>query len=170
MMVLYHLHNPDAPKFVPSCALCHKEVIQGYRHSCPTCAVDFCHSCYSVHGPRLPTAPVASYPGEWRSSCAAYGGAASRAAQHPAALGAASSRVPCNSTTCTSRNCQKMKDFLKHENTCQIKAQRGCRHCIQMNKLLQLRALVQAGQVRRAQVPRDPRAHPPDDSPPAVDG
>ena len=33
-----------------------------------------------------------------------------------------------------------MKDFLKHENTCQIKAQRGCRHCIQMNKLLQLHA------------------------------
>merc|ERR1711988_208741 len=63
MMVLYHLHNPDAPKFVPSCHLCHKEVIQGYRHNCPSCEVDFCHTCYSAHGPRLhPQHPLRAIP------------------------------------------------------------------------------------------------------------
>ena len=46
----------------------------------------------------------------------------------------------CNSTSCTSRNCQKMKDFMKHESTCKITAARGCRLCMQMNKLLALHA------------------------------
>merc|ERR1711988_1327121 len=36
MMVLYHLHNPDAPKFVPQCHVCRREILQGYRYNCPT--------------------------------------------------------------------------------------------------------------------------------------
>jgi hypothetical protein len=48
MMVLYHLHNPDAPKFVPSCNNCHKDILIGARHHCESCDIDFCDECHSV--------------------------------------------------------------------------------------------------------------------------
>ena len=50
MMVLYHLHNPDAPKFVPSCINCHKDILVGNRHHCDACDVDFCDDCYNLNG------------------------------------------------------------------------------------------------------------------------
>merc|ERR1712226_1600252 len=48
MMVLWHLHNRDAPKFVQQCAVCSREILQGYRFHCPTCAdFDQCQECVS---------------------------------------------------------------------------------------------------------------------------
>merc|ERR1711884_287803 len=38
MMVLWHLHNRDAPKFVQQCTTCSREILQGYRFHCPICA------------------------------------------------------------------------------------------------------------------------------------
>ena len=48
MMVLYHLHNPDAPKFVPSCANCHKDILVGNRHHCESCDIDLCDDCFNL--------------------------------------------------------------------------------------------------------------------------
>lgn len=48
MMVLYHLHNPDAPKFVPSCVNCHKDILIGNRHHCESCDVDLCDDCFAI--------------------------------------------------------------------------------------------------------------------------
>lgn len=45
MMVLYHIHNPDAPKFVPSCSRCHKDILVGFRYHCEGCDVDYCQPC-----------------------------------------------------------------------------------------------------------------------------
>merc|ERR1711988_372086 len=142
VMVLYHLHNPDAPKFVPSCALCHKEVIEGYRHNCPSCQVDFCHTCYSAHGPRLhPLHPLRPIP--------VSGGAPVQLTEEQRKerqrsiqlhLELLAHAATCNSTSCTSRNCQKMKDFMRHESQCKITAARGCRLCMQINKVLALHA------------------------------
>lgn len=50
MMVLYHLHNPDAPKFVPNCMACHTDILSGMRFHCDRCEVDFCQSCLSRQG------------------------------------------------------------------------------------------------------------------------
>jgi hypothetical protein len=142
VMVLYHLHNPDAPKFVPSCALCHKEIIEGYRHNCPSCQVDFCHTCYSAHGPRLhPLHPLRPIP--------VSGGAPVQLTEEQRKerqrsiqlhLELLAHAATCNSTSCTSRNCQKMKDFMRHESQCKITAARGCRNCLRMNSLLSLHA------------------------------
>ena len=52
MMVLYHLHNPDAPTFTPNCANCHLDIIKGYRHHCTSCNVDYCHLCVQRFGSR----------------------------------------------------------------------------------------------------------------------
>ena len=50
MMVLYHLHNPDAPKFVHNCNVCHMDILTGTRYHCENCDIDFCHTCVSTTG------------------------------------------------------------------------------------------------------------------------
>ena len=53
MMVLYHLHNPDAPKFVSNCNQCHKDILIGFKYRCEPCEQDFCPECYKNMGNRL---------------------------------------------------------------------------------------------------------------------
>jgi E1A/CREB-binding protein len=49
MMVLYHLHNPDAPKFVHSCSHCTNDIAQGVRYHCNKCSdYDLCANCFAV--------------------------------------------------------------------------------------------------------------------------
>jgi hypothetical protein len=61
MMVLYHLHNPDAPKFVPNCTHCHSDILVGNRHRCEPCDIDICSNCIQqgrTHSHPLRTIPV----------------------------------------------------------------------------------------------------------------
>jgi hypothetical protein len=62
MMVLYHMHNPDAPKFVPNCTLCHADILVGYRYHCDPCDIDICHACISVNGSRSHIHPLRATP------------------------------------------------------------------------------------------------------------
>lgn len=50
MMVLYHLHNPDAPKFVPTCSYCKQSIIASQQFHCRSCDVDFCTDCVRRYG------------------------------------------------------------------------------------------------------------------------
>merc|ERR1712110_1125738 len=49
MMVLWHLHNRGAPKFVQQCGACNREILTGVRYHCKICTPDFdlCSECYS---------------------------------------------------------------------------------------------------------------------------
>jgi hypothetical protein len=58
MMVLYHMHNPDAPKFVPNCNLCHADILVGYRYHCEPCDIDVCHACITANGARAHIHPL----------------------------------------------------------------------------------------------------------------
>jgi hypothetical protein len=58
MMVLYHMHNPDAPKFVPNCNMCHKDILIGHKYRCEPCEQDYCPACYSLHGIRIHAHPL----------------------------------------------------------------------------------------------------------------
>ena len=53
MMVLYHMHNPDAPKFVSNCNSCHKDILIGNKYRCEPCEQDFCPDCYRNQGARI---------------------------------------------------------------------------------------------------------------------
>ena len=53
LMVLYHLHNPDAPKFVPSCFDCQRDILQGARYHCELCTYDYCYSCVKEKGSKI---------------------------------------------------------------------------------------------------------------------
>lgn len=58
MMVLYHLHNPDAPKFVPSCNVCHSDILTGMRYRCEKCEIDFCQPCFQRIGSAIHSHPL----------------------------------------------------------------------------------------------------------------
>lgn len=53
LMVLYHLHNPDEPKFVAQCGVCNESILSGYRYHCEPCDVDYCQRCYQYNGPKI---------------------------------------------------------------------------------------------------------------------
>jgi E1A/CREB-binding protein len=142
MMVLWHLHNRDAPKFVQQCATCSREILAGYRFHCATCAdFDQCHDC--VQNPKIPRHPHPLKPmpvgsGQQQELTAAQRKERQRSIQlHMTLLLHAAT---CNSSKCPSANCTKMKGLLKHGAQCQIKASGGCNVCKRIWALLQIHA------------------------------
>ena len=130
MMVLWHLHNRDAPKFVQQCVHCNREILSGKRYHCPNCPdYDLCEACYSdpntnrgacTH--KLQAIAVESSDQE--------GGPTSGLTEaqrkqrqrnlllHIQLIEHASK---CTSATCKSSNCVKMKDYLKHAKSCKVR-------------------------------------------------
>ena len=141
MMVLWHLHNRDAPKFVQQCTTCSREILTGYRFHCPTCAdFDQCQECVQNpntprHPHRLKPIPVASQQNELTE---AQRKERQRSIQlHMTLLLHAAT---CTSPKCPSANCTKMKGLLKHGAQCQQKATGGCNVCKRIWALLQIHA------------------------------
>lgn len=142
MMVLWHLHNRDAPKFVQQCATCSREILAGYRLHCPTCAdFDQCQEC--CQNPKIarhphPLKPVAITVAPQNELPEAQRKERQRSIQlHMTLLLHAAT---CNSTECPSANCTKMKGLLKHGAQCQVKATGGCNVCKRIWALLQIHA------------------------------
>ncbi|GKY91017.1 hypothetical protein MPSEU_000074500 [Mayamaea pseudoterrestris] len=142
MMVLWHLHNRDAPKFVQQCATCSREILAGYRFHCSICAdFDQCQDC--VQNPKIPRHPHQLKPmpvgsGQQQELTAAQRKERQRSIQlHMTLLLHAAT---CNSSKCPSANCTKMKGLLKHGAQCQVKASGGCNVCKRIWALLQIHA------------------------------
>lgn len=142
MMVLWHLHNRDAPKFVQQCTTCSREILAGYRFHCPTCAdFDQCQECVSNpktprHPHQLKPIPVAT--GQQSELTEAQRKERQRSIQlHMTLLLHAAT---CTSPKCPSANCTKMKGLLKHGAQCQVKATGGCNVCKRIWALLQIHA------------------------------
>lgn len=130
MMVLWHLHNRDAPKFVQQCALCAREILQGKRYHYLTCAdfdFDQCQ-CYDYECLRNPNTPRHPHPlqpipvGSQQSALTPEQRAErQRSIQlHMTLLLHAST---CRSQPCSSANCAKMKGLLKMERSARSKPQ-----------------------------------------------
>ena len=122
MMVLWHLHNRDAPAFVQQCAVCSREILTGYRYHCPICAnYDQCNECVSNpqtprHIHQLKAIPVE--PGKRNELTEGQRKERQRSIQlHMTLLLHA---AICSSTKCPSANCAKMKGLLKHGASCQV--------------------------------------------------
>ena len=142
MMVLWHLHNRDAPKFVQQCATCSREILAGYRFHCPTCAdFDQCQDCVqnrsiARHIHQLKPIPVAN--GKQTELTEQQRKERQRSIQlHMTLLQHAAT---CKNAKCPSANCSKMKGLLKHGAQCQVKASGGCNVCKRIWALLQLHA------------------------------
>ena len=142
MMVLWHLNNRDAAKFVQQCAICSREILTGYRYHCPTCAdFDQCQEC--LQNPNVPRhphplKPIPAASGQQTELSEAQRRERQRSIQlHMTLLLHAAT---CVSSKCPSANCHKMKGLLKHGAQCPIKAAGGCAVCKRIWALLQLHA------------------------------
>ena len=129
MMVLWHLHNRDAPKFVQQCASCLREILTGNRYHCETCPeFDLCEECY-----RSPSAnrgacshklrPISvegnqDGPGAGNGLTEEERRERQRNIQLHIQLIEHAAR--CNSPQCSSNNCAKMKSYLLHGRSCKV--------------------------------------------------
>jgi len=141
MMVLWHLHNRDAPKFVQQCALCSREILQGMRYHCPTCAdFDMCNECRrNPNIPRHPH-PLQAIPVGSQQSALTPEQRKERQRSIQLHMTLLLHASTCRSTECSSANCAKMKGLLKHGTQCKIKANGGCNVCKRIWALLQIHA------------------------------
>jgi E1A/CREB-binding protein len=111
LMTLYHLHNPDAPKFSIVCDRCSVTILTGHRYNCESCEIDYCQSCYSQNGSKLhlhPLRPIVVSGGQPAMQLTEE---QRRERQrsislHLQLLEHASG---CDGVDCKSKNCQKMK-------------------------------------------------------------
>ena len=145
MMVLFHLHNRDAPKFVQQCAVCAREILSGFRFHCPTCAdFDLCQECNSKaernviqkHQHSLKKIPV-NTDGKTQQTDEQRKERQRSIQLHMTLLLHAAA---CSSRACQSQNCQKMKNLLKHGESCVTKHAGGCNICKRIYTLLQIHA------------------------------
>lgn len=128
MMVLWYRHNHCVPKFVQQCVACNSEILSGIWYHCSTYTPDFdlCHECYK--NPKtdcgqcnhnLESIQVETTQSVTSKLTAAVIEERQRSIRlHIQLLEHA---TECNSGTCASSNCQKMKGFLSHERQCQEK-------------------------------------------------
>jgi E1A/CREB-binding protein len=140
-MVLWHLHNRDAPKFVQQCAQCAREILSGYRYHCPTCAdFDLCQDCYQkpIQRHQHPLKPIPVANNQQKEQTEEQRRERQRSIQlHMTLLLHAAT---CSSPKCHSQNCAKMKGLLQHGEKCQTKAAGGCNVCKRIWTLLQIHA------------------------------
>jgi len=151
MMVLWHLHNRHASKFVKVCACCGVEILSGTRYTCNTCTdFDLCEDCHknpkSNRGLCTHTLVPLPVDGEKNKGGGASGSNMTEAQRkerqrnmqlHIQLLEHASL---CESTSCTSSNCAKMKQYLKHSDECKINMVGGCKICKRICLLLRYHA------------------------------
>lgn len=149
MMVLWHLHNKNAAKFVQSCMNCSKEILTGVRYTCQTCTdVDLCADCYQL-------------PNVNRGICT-HTLVAKAVETNQASSGSNSNLTDdqrkerqrninlhikllehaslCNNDNCASSNCAKMKQYLNHSKDCKEKMAGGCKICKRIWTLLRYHA------------------------------
>jgi E1A/CREB-binding protein len=147
MMVLWHLHNRDAPKFVQQCVACNREILSGKRYHCNTCSdYDLCQDCYkdpktnrgSCSHPLVPIAVESDATQERSGLTDAERLQRQRNLLLHIQLIEHASR--CNSKACTSTNCAKMKSYLQHARSCRVKVQGGCKICKRIWTLLRIHA------------------------------
>jgi E1A/CREB-binding protein len=149
MMVLWHLHNRDAPKFVQQCASCSREILTGTRYHCNTCPeYDLCEECY-----RNPKAnrgacshrlhPIAVETEKESQSGGSNGLTEEERRERQRSLKLHIQLIEHASrckTHCGSSNCAKMKSYLQHGKTCTLKASGGCKICKRIWTLLRIHA------------------------------
>ena len=150
MMVLWHLHNRDAPKFVQQCVACGREILTGTRYHCNTCPdYDLCTECFknpkTNRGTCKHKLDAISVEGESTkesssSGCLTEEQRRERQRNIQLHIQLIVHASKCDSKTCKSTNCAKMKGFLKHGKECKIKAAGGCKICKRIWTLLRIHA------------------------------
>ncbi|MCO5595257.1 hypothetical protein L7F22_049297 [Adiantum nelumboides] len=136
MMILYHLHNPNAPAFVSSCIICHIELEAGHGWKCNTCLdYDICTGCYSGQEVKHPHKLVArTIPADQNATNS--DDRKQRILQLRMMLVVLAHCAKCKDALCQFAKCKNMKDLFRHGNSCPKRAGGGCPLCKRMWFLL----------------------------------
>jgi E1A/CREB-binding protein len=147
LMLLWHLHNRDAPKFVQQCVSCSREILSGKRFHCDTCPdYDLCQDCYKdpkanrgncTHA--LKPLAVEADSGQDRSGLSEQE-RMQRQRNLLLHIQLIEHASRCSSQTCSSLNCAKMKKYLQHARVCKVKVLGGCKICKKIWTLLRIHA------------------------------
>jgi len=149
MMVLWHLHNRDAPKFVQQCGACNREILAGTRYHCPVCPeFDLCQDCFKNPNANRgacthklqPIAVETNQEGQGGTSGMTEEQRRERQRNLELHIQLIEHASRCKSGTCSSSNCAKMKQYLQHAKTCTTKASGGCKICKRIWTLLRIHA------------------------------
>mmetsp|Transcript_21522 Transcript_21522/g.31679 ORF Transcript_21522/g.31679 Transcript_21522/m.31679 type:complete len:807 (-) Transcript_21522:83-2503(-) len=151
MMVLFHLHNPSAPKFVQQCGACYREITHGIRYHCNHCSnFDLCQDCYEPVTTGLWAQRDARFAHDKSHRFSQIDMEATSDTQKSREERAKSIKVhlellahaaTCKGLPgCTSNNCQRMKKLFEHIRICKITFKRGCKICVRLLALLSMHA------------------------------
>ena len=156
MMVLWHLHNRDAPKFVQQCVACNREILSGKRYHCPSCPdYDLCETCFKDPNVNRGSCthtlqPIAVEPEGGQDGQSSSSGLTEAQRQqrqrnlmlHIQLIEHASR---CSSSSCSSTNCAKMKNYLQHSRMCRVSSQRKSSDKVFCSKFSQFFCLLGQG-------------------------
>jgi E1A/CREB-binding protein len=158
MMVLYQLHNPSLPKFVPRCGACQRDIGgRSCRYHCIMCTnYDLCDGCYkpivsgawSYRGARFRHDSSHSFSriraNEADSANRKDGSGPSQDQRTKALQGyleVLTHAAQCDGPPqCRSQNCAKMKHKFVHVTTCETTHSEGCKICARLLALIVVHA------------------------------
>ncbi|KAH7298465.1 hypothetical protein KP509_25G044800 [Ceratopteris richardii] len=129
MMILYHLHNPDAPAFVSSCTSCQIELEPGQGWKCNICTdYDVCNDCYRGKDLKHPHKLVPhTIPADQNATSAH--DRQQRVLELRMILKVLVHSSNCKDAGCQFSKCKNLKDLFRHGNTCVKRATGGCPYC-----------------------------------------
>ncbi|KAG1671872.1 hypothetical protein FOA52_003439 [Chlamydomonas sp. UWO 241] len=140
MMVLYHLHNPDAPAFSVSCNVCTAEMESGAGFRCTVCQdFDICQKCSVNPGHPHPLTRHVQRLDETRMRLTE-GERKERSEQLQRTMALLVHACSCNNPLCASNSCRKVRQLFHHAMHCQVKVTGGCQTCKKIWCLLNLHA------------------------------
>ncbi|KAJ8600694.1 hypothetical protein CTAYLR_008316 [Chrysophaeum taylorii] len=145
MMALYHMHNPEVPKFTTACSHCQQDINAGtYWTSERDQNFSLCENCFRTQKNLLPE--------KQPFRMASVGGEQAKEEQRPDRqrliqlhMQLVEHTYGCKDPQCKFANCAKMKLLLNHPKTCTINAQGtaqggGCDTCRRVWALLKIYA------------------------------
>jgi E1A/CREB-binding protein len=130
MMILWHLHNRDAPKFVQQCSLCKSDLLSGNRYHCSVCPdFDICEECYQDPNVVRGTCKhdLIPQPVDGDAQNASNGRSQLTEEQRRTRQEMSAAHIQliehaslCENPNCPSTNCPKMKKYLQHHSECKV--------------------------------------------------
>jgi len=149
MMVLYHMHNPDAPAHLYTCFECHTDILAGKRYHCDICNggdFDVCGKCNSQIRHPHPLTPHLITRGIQAETSEAQRlqrvVEQQRVRKHSLSLflQALVHSATCDDDYCNEAPCKKMKGLLRHRMNCTVRVRGGCEICRRVLCLVQMHA------------------------------
>ena len=151
MMVLFQLHNPNAPKFLENCGACSREIAHGSRYHCNECPnFNLCEDCYEPvttgqfaqensrfsHDSSHTFSPICvEIPNDEQKN------REERSRSIKMHLELLAHAASCDGPPgCALNNCLRMKKLFEHVKDCDVMPKKDCKICTRILTLIAVHA------------------------------